>query len=182
MALTVSHAVGEPELPVRDVTIGALLREAATAVPDRLAMIEGITDENARRQWTYAELLAEAERCARALARRFRKGERVACWAHNIPEWVILEYGCALAGLVLVTVNPAYRSDEVKYLLSQSRAAGLFVIPEYRGTRCGRWPTTSVLHVRICGTSFVLTNGRHSLQAGMGSTVNCRMCRLTIRS
>ena len=49
MALTMSHAVGEPELPVRDVTIGTLLREAATAVPDRLAMIEGIADERARR-------------------------------------------------------------------------------------------------------------------------------------
>jgi fatty-acyl-CoA synthase len=134
MTLSISHATGPTKPPIADVTIGELLRGAASKEPARPAIIEGIADATARRQWTYSELLMEAEHCAYALAARFSKGERVACWAHNIPEWVILEYGCALAGLVLVTVNPAYRPDELKYVLTQSRAAGLFVVPEFRGS------------------------------------------------
>ena len=53
-------------------------------------------------------------------------------WAPNLPEWVILEFGAALADLVLVTVNPAYRSAELAYVLDQSGAAGIFLVPEFR--------------------------------------------------
>ena len=63
---------------------------------------------------------------------RFDPGERVAVWAPNIPEWIGLEFG-ALAGVTLVTVNPAYRSQELGYVLGQSRASGLFPVPAYRG-------------------------------------------------
>jgi len=133
MALTTSHTVGQDSPPVRDLTIGDLLREAAAETPDRIALIEGIPDAGSRRQWTFAEMLAEAEQCARALLARYETGDRVACWAHNIPEWVLLEYGCALAGLVIVTVNPAYRAEEVQYVLSQSKSVGLFVVPDFRG-------------------------------------------------
>ena len=59
--LTTSYAIGESTPPVRDITIGDLLREAADAAPDQLGLIEGIplTDGAARRKWTYAELLAD---------------------------------------------------------------------------------------------------------------------------
>ncbi len=133
MSLTISNASGPTEPAVRNIAIGTLLEEAASAAPDRIALIEGIPDVAARRQWTYAELLKDAQRTARALAARFEKGDRVAVWAHNIPEWVILELGCALAGVVLVTVNPSYQRHEVGYVLKQSRAVGLFVVPGFRG-------------------------------------------------
>ena len=70
---------------------------------------------------------------ARALLDRFEPGERVAVWAPNIPEWVVLEMAAGLAGLVLVTVNPAYRPAELQYVLRQSRASGIFYVPEFRG-------------------------------------------------
>ncbi|REJ75817.1 MAG: AMP-dependent synthetase, partial [Acidobacteria bacterium] len=101
--------------------------------PDNTALVEGVPDAAARRRWTYTELLADSERVARALATRFAKGERVAVWAPNIPEWVLLEFGAGLAGIVLVTVNPAYQPKELRYVLEQSRAAGLFYLPEFRG-------------------------------------------------
>jgi fatty-acyl-CoA synthase len=63
----------------------------------------------------------------------FEPGEHVAVWAHNLPEWVLLEYGAALAGLTLVTVNPSLQPAETSYILGQSRAAGLFLVPEVRG-------------------------------------------------
>jgi acyl-CoA synthetase (AMP-forming)/AMP-acid ligase II len=131
--LTISYTSGSAEPPLRDDTIGGLLAWAAESAPDRVALITGTREPSASRQWTYAELHAEAQRTARALTRRFAPGERVAVWAPNIPEWIILECGAAMAGLVLMTVNPAFRASEVEYVLNQSRAAGIVVIPEFRG-------------------------------------------------
>ena len=128
-----SIARGPDGPPLLDLTIGGLLHRAAAAVPDRLALVAGTADPALRRSWTYAGLLHESEACAHALLTRFKPGERVAVWAHNIPEWVVLEFGAALAGVVLVTVNPALRAGEVEYILTQSKAAGLFVVPAYRG-------------------------------------------------
>jgi len=133
MTLTESYTVGPSDPPLRDLTIGGLLREVAAAVPDRVALVTGVPDVDARRQWTYAELLDESTRAARALCARFEPGERIAVWAPNVPEWMILEFASAMAGLVLVTVNPAFRAQELQYVLSQSRSAGLFVLPDFRG-------------------------------------------------
>ena len=133
MALKESHVAGPASPAVRDITLGQLLEQAARSAPDRLALIAGVLDPAARRQWTYAELYAEAQRTARALRRRFEPGERVAVWAHNLPEWVMMEFGAAMAGVVLVTVNPAFRANEVEYVLKQSRAAGVFVVTAFRG-------------------------------------------------
>ena len=133
MMLTMSHAAGPSEPVVRDITLGTLLQWAAETTPDRIALIAGVPDRNSRRQWTYAELYLQSLRTARALRSRFEPGERVAIWAHNIPEWIMMEFGAAMAGVILVTVNPGLRSGEVEYILKQSRAAGVLVVPEFRG-------------------------------------------------
>jgi len=133
MVLTESHAHGTQEPAIRDITLGELLEWAAQTTPDRIALIAGVADPAARRQWTYRDLLGQSRRAARALRARFQPGERVAIWAPNIPEWVMMEFGAAMAGLVLVTVNPGFRSAEVEYVLKQSRAAGIFVVPGFRG-------------------------------------------------
>ena len=108
------------DVPLRALTLGDALREAARESPDRLAVVEG-SRENGR-SWTYAELLDLSERAARAMLGRFRPGERVAFWAANVPEWLPAFYGAALAGLTLVTVNPAYKRRELEYVLAKSRA------------------------------------------------------------
>jgi len=84
--LTMSHAAGANEPAVRDITLGELLQWAAETTPDRVALIAGVADKANRRQWTYAELYAQSLRTARALRARFEPGERVAIWAHNIPN------------------------------------------------------------------------------------------------
>lgn len=98
---------------VREQTVGDLLRAAADQAPETIALVEGTPEHATRRRWTYGELLAEAEQAARALLARFEPGERVAVWANNIPEWIILELAAALAGVTLVTVNPALREQEL---------------------------------------------------------------------
>src|SRR5581483_5042192 len=123
MALQTSYFPADTSEPVLDTTVGGILRDAAAEVPDAPALIEGCPDPSARRRWSYAELLTDAERAAHALRSRFEPGEQVAIWAPNIPEWVILEFGAALAGMTLVTVNPAYKPAEVRYVLTQSRSS-----------------------------------------------------------
>ena len=132
--LTTSHWIPDGSGPplLVDATVGSRLRDVAAEVPDRVALVEGLPTPE-RRQWTYAELLADAERCARCLLQYFEPGEHVAVWAHNLPEWVLLEYGAALAGLTLVTVNPSLQPAEASYILGQSRAAGLLLVPDVRG-------------------------------------------------
>ncbi len=121
---------GPPLRP--EITVGALLRSVAADVPSRTALIEGVPGDGGRR-WTYSELLADAERCAAALLDHFEPGERVGVWAHNLPEWVLVEYGAALAGITLVTLNPSLQPAEAAYVLGQSRSSGVFVVPDVRG-------------------------------------------------
>jgi fatty-acyl-CoA synthase len=133
LALTESYVAGPTTPALREITFGDLLLNAAKAAPDRLALIAGVPDPALRRRWTYAQLYREAQRTARALLTRFKPGERVAVWAQNIPEWVMLEFGAGMAGMVLVTVNPAFRAKEAEYVLKQSRSAGVFVVNGFRG-------------------------------------------------
>ncbi|HLY83854.1 MAG TPA: AMP-binding protein [Acidimicrobiales bacterium] len=132
MTLTSSYWAHDTTDEIGETTIGGVLRKAAAETPGRTALVAGMPDPLDRRRWSYAELLADAEKVAQALLARFEPGEHIAVWAPNIPEWVLLQYGAALAGLVLVTINPAYRPAELEYVLRQSRSAGLFLLPEYR--------------------------------------------------
>nr|WP_240942460.1 AMP-binding protein [Planosporangium thailandense] len=116
-----------------DLTAGDLLREVAHAEPDRRALIAVAPGEEAR-VWTYRELLADAERAAQWLLTKFEPGEHITVWAPNVPEWVILQYGAALAGLVLVTANPALRAGELEYVLRQSKSVGIAYVDAFRGT------------------------------------------------
>lgn len=118
---------------ILETTVGGLLRDVAAAAPDAEALVELCGDGSEGRRWTFAQVLADAERLALALASRFQTGERICVWAPNIPEWVLMEYACALAGLTLVTANPAYQPAELRYVLEQSRSAALFHTLEYRG-------------------------------------------------
>ena len=137
MATKTRHAASywpaDTSQPVIEATVTDLLRQAAATVPDRVALVEMNPDEAARPSWTYAQLEQTAEQVARALLRHFQPGERVAIWAPNCARWVLLQQGLSMAGLVLVTVNPAYREEELEYVLRQSRSAGVFFAGEYRG-------------------------------------------------
>jgi fatty-acyl-CoA synthase len=113
-------------------TVGQLLRQAAAEYPDVLAVREGLAPGRPVRSWSYAELLADAERVARALLTIVEPGERVALWANNLPEWLLVQFGTALAGVTLVTVNPALGFEETGYVLGHSGAVAVFHADRYR--------------------------------------------------
>lgn len=132
-ALTESLWPVDTSRQVLDITVGELLRQAAAAAPDQLALVS-VAPQRSARTWTYAQLHDDAEHAAAWLLDRFRPGEHIAVWAPNVPEWLVLQYGAALAGLVLVTTNPALRGPELEYALDRSRAAGVFYTDSFRGT------------------------------------------------
>ncbi|PJG46514.1 AMP-dependent synthetase [Sphingobium sp. LB126] len=152
-------------------TVGDALNRAATSYGDRIALIDGQPDRASQRRWTFRELAAEAEQVARALLTHFRPGEHVAIWGSNSPEWVLVEFGAALAGLVLVTVNPAYLEHELAHVLKQSRARGIIVQDEYRGRRLGD-VLSGVMHdLPECGTVVHLSSWRDFLSNASGGAL-----------
>ena len=132
-SLTESYAAG-PAVPLAGaLTLGDLLRRAAGRSPTQPALRVARSAGEIVASSTYAELLADSELCARRLLSMFTPGDRIAVWADNRAEWVVLQFGAALAGLVLVTVNPAFTVAEAKHVLQQSRARGCFAVADYRG-------------------------------------------------
>jgi fatty-acyl-CoA synthase len=113
-------------------TVAGLVRQAAQEWPGELALVA--ETPAGERTWTFAELLADAERVARALLAVIEPGERVAMWAPNTHEWFLLQLGAALAGTTLVTVNPAYRPAELADVLGRSRCTALVFASQVRGT------------------------------------------------
>lgn len=131
--LASAHWPAETGSSILELTVGELLQRAAATSPDTDALISVAPDREAR-IWTYDELLADAEHCSAWLLERYTPGEHVAVWAPNVPEWIVLQYGAALAGLVLVTINPALREAELAYALETSQAVGLFHVDTFRGS------------------------------------------------
>jgi fatty-acyl-CoA synthase len=116
-------------VPLLDLTISQALAATAGRFPDREALV--VRHQSARLTW--AELDREATRTARGLAGLgLSPGDRAGIWASNCLEWILLQYGAARAGVILVNVNPAYRSHELRYVLQKSRIRALF-LREYDG-------------------------------------------------
>jgi fatty-acyl-CoA synthase len=112
-----SYSHGASGIPLLGETIGENLRRIAAAYSDH----EAVIDVPSGRRWTYAQFDADTDTLARGLiVTGIKAGDRVGIWSPNCPEWVLLQYATAKAGVVLVNVNPAYRSHEVGYVLRQS--------------------------------------------------------------
>lgn len=111
-------------------TVGQLLADRAIEMPDHEALV--YPDRGLR--YSYQQFHAVCERIAKGLiGLGIQKGENVAAWATNVPEWVSLQFATGKMGAVLVTVNTNYRTAELEYLLRQSDTTTLFLIENYRG-------------------------------------------------
>lgn len=128
-ALNTRGTLVQADVSLQELSVGEALREAAAAEPDRLAVI----DPASGRRLTYVELLAQSERVAHGLLERFSPGEHVAACMPNLPEFLLLQFGAALAGMVLVPVPPALRGRDLAHVLRTSHAAGVFFSPEFHG-------------------------------------------------
>jgi len=113
-----------PDVPLLEKTLSQALADSAAAYPEHDALI--VSQQNAR--YTWRTLDDEVTRVARGLAGLgLAPGDRVGAWASNCAEWVLLQYATARAGMVLVNVNPAYRSHELRYVLRKSHIRAVFL-------------------------------------------------------
>jgi fatty-acyl-CoA synthase len=116
-----------------NLTVGRLLIERAEQYPDRTAIVGVRHGKGGQERLSYAALLDEATRTADALLKLTPRGSRIALWAPNVIEWPIVQYGAALAGVVLVAVNPALREDELHYALEHSESAVVLYADNHQG-------------------------------------------------
>src|SRR4051794_13266410 len=128
--MTLSHAHGPSDAALLHETIGERLRQTVERFGDRDALVVRHQDYRA----TYAELWREVDAAARALlARGVRKGDRVGIWAPNRYEWVVTQFATARIGAILVTINPAYQTAELRYALDKAGVSVLVMARGFRG-------------------------------------------------
>ncbi len=124
-----SYTSGASTVPLLGDTIGANLDRTAARVGEHEALVECATG----RRWTYPQLVADVDAFALGLhALGVAKGERVGIWAPNCAEWVFVQYGTAKLGVVLVNINPAYRTHELSYVLQQAGISVLVAAPAFK--------------------------------------------------
>ena len=127
--LTQSYVHGVSSTPLIGETIGQLLRRITAEGPQRPALVT-------RHQnvcWSYADLLRRSEDLAVGLRKLgLEKGDRVGIWSANVSEWVLAQFGTALAGIILVNINPAYRSHEFDYAIKKSGCRALILSPGHK--------------------------------------------------
>lgn len=112
-------------------TIGALLDDMAARYPDNDALVY---HERGLR-YSYREFNDVCRNVAKGLMKLgIKKGDNLSIWAYNVPEWVVLQFATAKIGAILVTVNTAYKSAELEYILRQSDSTALFMVKSFKDT------------------------------------------------
>ena len=129
-----SYVHGASATPLLGQTIGENLDRAVERYGEREALVschQGL-------RYTYAELGEAVDRLARALvAEGLQPGDRLGIWSPNRAEWALVQYATAKAGVVLVNVNPAYRTSELEYALRQSGCRWLIAAPSFKTSDYG---------------------------------------------
>lgn len=116
-----SHGLSRHELLGE--TIGENLRNTCSKFPGREALI--CVEQNYRA--TYGAFWQQVTTAAKALlAINLQQGDRLGIWSPNRYEWVVMQYATARIGVILVNINPAYRTSELAYVLGQSGVSVLF--------------------------------------------------------
>jgi fatty-acyl-CoA synthase len=129
--MALSYSSGTGMTPLLGETIGANLDRAVAQYGDREALV--VRHQGVR--WTYAELGERVKRAARSLAALgLGKGDRLGIWAPNCAEWVVVQFATAKLGVILVNINPSYRSNELEYALGQSGCRWIVATPELKGS------------------------------------------------
>lgn len=117
-----------------DLTLGDLLDQRADEAPDKEALAYYYPEIGLELRLTYGQYRDVVNRLAKGLmAFGVEKGDHVAVWATNVPEWIFLQLALAKIGAVIVTINTNYRAAEIEYALRQGDISTIFLIEEHRG-------------------------------------------------
>jgi fatty-acyl-CoA synthase len=126
-----SYVCGTSTVPLLGMTIGEAFDHAVARWSDRTALV--VRHQNIR--WSYADLAARIDAFAAGLlALGSRPGDRIGIWSPNGAEWVIAQFATAKAGLILVNINPAYRADELRYVLRKVGCRALITATSFKSS------------------------------------------------
>ncbi|MGK6305616.1 AMP-binding protein [Variovorax sp. DT-64] len=129
MALTESLDRGPTDVPLIEQTIGDFFDDMARRQGDRDALVSA----HEQRRLSYLELQREADRLASALLQLgLSPGDRVGIWSHNNVAWVLMQLATAKVGLILVNINPAYRTSELEYALNKVGCKALVTMQRFK--------------------------------------------------
>lgn len=124
-----SYAQGALEPPLLSETIGQSFERTVAQYSEKEALVEAASG----RRWTWAELDRDVNDLARGLvAAGLEKGDRLGIWAPNCAEWTLVQYATAKIGVILVNVNPAYRTHEFSYAVNHSGLRMLLAASSFR--------------------------------------------------
>lgn len=113
--------------------LGATIPEHLATIVNQFPQQLAVVSKPQNRRLDYQQFALEIDRVACAIcAMGYSKGDRIGVWSTNNVEWVLLQMATARIGVVLVNINPAYRTRELAYALQRSEVQGLFVIPNFR--------------------------------------------------
>ena len=126
---SVSYASGPADKALLGTPIPKLFDQIVAQHGDREAVVSIHQDV----RLTYAQLADRVNKLAKAfISAGFEKGDRVGIWSPNNVEWLTTQYATAKAGIILVTINPAYRVHELAYVLEQSGCRGLVMQNQFK--------------------------------------------------
>ncbi len=126
-----AHAVGATDQPLLEETIGVAFDRTVSAHPDHEALVVPFQDV----RLTYRQLKGRVDRLARGLiGLGLAKGDRLGMWSPNNAEWVYVQFAAAKAGVILVNINPAYQTEELRFALSQSGCRALVSAPGFKSS------------------------------------------------
>jgi len=129
MISNLSYSSGASQYPLLGETIGENLRNTVAKYPQQEALV--CVDQNYRA--TYTEFYSQTEQIAKSLiAIGLQKGDRVGIWAPNRAEWTLLQYATARVGMILVNLNPAYRQNELEFVLNQAEISAVFAALSFK--------------------------------------------------
>jgi len=126
--LTQSYDKG-PDVPLIEATIGDLFDAIVDKYPEREALVS--RHQNIR--WTYQELQQHVNQLASAIIEMgLEIGDRIGIWSHNNAEWLLMQLATAKVGIILVNVNPAYRTFELQYALNKLGCSALVLMRHFK--------------------------------------------------
>lgn len=127
----ISYVCGTSDVPLIYNTIGQVFDDTAAKFPEREAIV--VCHQDIR--WSYRELKETVDAYAAGLvALGFEPGDRVGIWSPNNVEWVITQFATAKVGIILVNINPAYRTSELEYALNLSGCKGLILADKFKSS------------------------------------------------
>jgi fatty-acyl-CoA synthase len=150
---TMSYVSGTSDRALLYRTVDGVLKAAVHEHPHRVAL--AVPYQSVR--WTFAEFDREVERVARGmLACGLEPGERIGIWAPNCIEWVLTMFGAARAGLILVNINPAYRTTELEFALRLVGCRALVYARRFKGSDYPEMLCSLIPELRDCAPGRLL--------------------------